>query len=333
MPNHSLNALTQRSAPLLKILGCEYPIMLAGMGGVARHKLAAAVSNAGGFGVLGMVREPAALIRSEILALRELSQAPFAVNLIPACTNAALLKEQVDTCLDLDVSTFVLFWEVDTALIRYLKSLGKTVIHQVGYQCDADAAQAAGADVLIVQGQEAGGHVRGQTSTLSLLPQIIQHCDVPVVASGGIASGQAVAAAMMFGAQGVSLGTAFLATHEANAHLHHKQRVLAAEADETIYTTLFARNWHEAAPVRVLTNAATRGEYDSADRDLIIGHQDGQPVYIFSTDSPLVGATGKLDDMALYCGQSCSQISTLCSAAERFQQIAEDAAQRLNQLP
>ena len=109
MPNHSLNALTQRSAPLLKILGCEYPIMLAGMGGVARHKLAAAVSNAGGFGVLGMVREPAALIRSEILALRELNQAPFAVNLIPACTNAALLKEQVDTCLDLDVSTLCCF--------------------------------------------------------------------------------------------------------------------------------------------------------------------------------------------------------------------------------
>ncbi|HUH36468.1 MAG TPA: nitronate monooxygenase [Spongiibacteraceae bacterium] len=312
--------------PLLGILGCELPVMLAGMGGVARHALAAAVNRAGGYGVLGMVREPCARIRQEVEALRALSDRNFAVNLIPAATDPRLLADQVATCLALDVRSFVFFWEVDTALIRHLKQEGRQVFHQIGNQRDADLAQAAGVDVLIAQGVEAGGHVRGTTSTLSLLPQIVVNSDVPVVASGGIASGQAMAAAFTLGAQGVSLGTAFLATHEANAHRHHKQRVLEAGADDTLYTTRFARNWQVPGPVRVLPNAVTRGDYDHADPDTVLGTQDGQPVYVFSTDSPLADATGKLDDMALYCGQSCGQLHALTSAEQRLQTLIQEAA-------
>ena len=319
----------QLQTPLLATLGCSVPIMLAGMGGVARHQLAAAVSNAGGFGVLGMVREPCSLIRTEVTALRALSNGPFAVNLIPAATDKRLLAEQVDTCLDLDVPSFVLFWEVDQALVRRLKSEGRQVIYQVGNQRDADLALAAGADALIVQGYEAGGHVRGTTATLSLLAQVVANSDVPVAASGGIASGQALLAALAMGAQGVSLGSAFLATDEANAHPHHKQRVVAARADDTVHTTLFSRNWHEPAPVRVLANAVTNGAYHDAASGQVIGAQDGQPVYLFSTDSPLADATGQVDDMALYCGQSCGQIERQCSAAERVRQIITEAAAQL----
>ncbi|EKF73012.1 2-nitropropane dioxygenase [Alcanivorax hongdengensis A-11-3] len=317
--------------PLLHTLGCELPIMLAGMGGVSRHQLAAAVSNAGGFGVLGMVREPVERIRQEIIAFRQLSDGPLAVNLIPAATDRHLLMDQIATCLSLKVHSFVLFWQVDTALIRFLKKEGRQVIYQVGNQGDADLAQSAGADVLIVQGHEAGGHVRGSTSTFTLLPQIVPNCDIPVVAAGGIASGDALLAAFTLGAQGVSLGTAFLATHEANAHPHHKQRVVRANADDTLYTTRFTRNWHEPAPVRVLANAVTRGEYNNAPRDIILGEQDGQPVYLFSTDSPLADATGKVDDMALYCGQSCGQVHQQCSAAERIDQILNDVNRCLKQ--
>ena len=313
--------------PLLELLGCSLPIMLAGMGGVARHRLAAAVGNAGGFGVLGMVREPVELIRREVAALRASSSAPFAVNLIPAATPKALLKAQVDACLALDVKSFVLFWEVDVDLVRALKAQGRQVIHQIGNRRDADLAQAAGADVLIAQGVEAGGHVRGTTSSMTLLPRIVAGSDVPVVASGGISSGEALVAALALGAQGVSLGTAFLATHEANAHPHHKQRVLEASGEETLYTTRFARNWHEAAPVRVLPNAVTRGDYDNAPADTVLGRQDGQPVYLFATDSPLADATGRLDDMAIYCGESCGTLTTLMSAAERVDSLVR-AAQR-----
>lgn len=319
--------------PLLHTLGCEVPIMLAGMGGVARHRLAAAVTHAGGFGVLGMVREPITRIRKEVLALQAMTDGPFAVNLIPAATDRRLLMDQIATCLSLNVDSFVFFWEVDTSLVSFLKREGKQVIHQVGNQRDADLALAAGADVLIVQGQEAGGHVRGQTSTLSLLPQIVACSNVPVVASGGIASGNALVAALDMGAQGASLGTAFLATHEANAHDHHKQRVITASADDTRYTTRFSRNWHESAPVRVLPNAITAGDYnhiDPAATEKIIGEQDGNPVYLFSTDSPLADATGRVDDMALYCGQSCGQLHAQCSAAERISQILQQACAVLN---
>lgn len=318
--------------PLLQTLGCSLPIMLAGMGGVARHQLAAAVCEAGGFGVLGMVREPAARIRAEVAALRLRTSGRFAVNVIPAATESRLLAEQIETCLELEVPAMVLFWEVNKALVKHLKHEGLQVIHQVGNQRDADAALNAGADVLIVQGHEAGGHVRGTTSLFSLLPQIAAQSPVPVVASGGIGNGRALVAALALGAQGASLGTALLATHEANAHPHHKQRVLAARADDTVYTTRFARNWHEPAPVRVLSNKVLEGGYDHAAPDTIIGEQDGQPVFLFSTDSPLADATGQIDDMALYCGQSCGQISRECSAHERIAEIIREAVECLDKL-
>src|SRR5690606_17167340 len=116
--------------PLVDILDCEIPIMGAGMGGVARHELAAAISNAGGFGCLGMVREPVERIRSEIQACRQLTQRPFAVNLIPAATERRLLESQLQVCFELDVKAIVLFWDVDTALVERLKGRGVTVIHQ-----------------------------------------------------------------------------------------------------------------------------------------------------------------------------------------------------------
>jgi nitronate monooxygenase len=320
------------NTPLLTTLGCEVPIMLAGMGGVARHELAAAVSRAGGFGVLGMVREPVDLIRAEVNALRERTDKRFAVNLIPASTDAALLKAQINTCLTLRVPAIVLFWDIDKALVRHLKEEGVQVIHQVGSQKDAEDALAAGVDVLIAQGHEAGGHVRGTTSTFALVSQLANQSPVPVVASGGIGNGRALAAALTLGAQGASLGTALLATDEANAHNYHKQRIVAAHADQTIYTTRFGRNWHEPAPVRVLHNDVLAGRYNDADPDTIIGHQDGQPVYLFSTDSPLKDATGEYQDMALYCGQSCGQIDQQCTAGERVERIIKEAEYYFHQL-
>lgn len=310
--------------PLCRQLGCRYPILLAGMGGVSRHRLAAAVSNAGGYGVLGMVRESVERLRYEVSALRELTDAPFAVNLIPAATGTQHLKNQINACRELNVRTLVFFWDVDDALVRAVRKDGFQVIHQVGNERAAEQALAAGADALIVQGHEAGGHVHGTTATLSLLRPVVDMSDVPVVASGGIASGDAIAAALLQGAQGVSLGSAFLTTHEANAHAHHKQRIVQARVDDTRYTTRFSRNWPVAAPVRVLENAVTRGECDDAGEDVVLGAQDDQPVYLFSTDSPLADATGRVDDMALYCGQSCGQISNIVSAGDRVDGLVRE---------
>ncbi|MFZ5957810.1 nitronate monooxygenase [Pseudomonas knackmussii] len=313
--------------PLVDLLGCDLPIICAGMGGVARHELAAAVGNAGGFGCLGMVREPVELIRREVEAYRALSERPFAVNLIPAATPPELLAAQVEACLALQVPAMALFWDVQPALVRRLKEAGVLVLHQVGRRSQAEAALRAGVDVLIAQGVEAGGHVWGEVSTLALVPELVALGEVPVVACGGIASGAAMVAALALGAQGVACGSAFLATRESYAHDYHKQRLVEATADETLLTEAFFRNWPMPAPVRVLPNAVTHGEYAElhARRETpVIGKQDGGPIYLFSTDSPLRDAEGRLEDMPIYAGQSCAQLRDIPAAAQRVAQLVEE---------
>ncbi|MHB9797400.1 nitronate monooxygenase [Pseudomonas sp. MT3] len=314
--------------PLVELLGCQVPIICAGMGGVARHELAAAVGNAGGFGCLGMVREPVALIRREVAAYRALSQQPFAVNLIPAATPADLFDAQLSTCLELQVPAVALFWDVQADVIRRLKEAGVLVLHQVGNRADAEAALRAGVDVLIAQGLEAGGHVRAEISTLALVPQLVALGEVPVVACGGIASGAAVVAALALGAQGVACGSAFLATDESYAHTYHKRCLVEAEAEQTLLTEAFFRNWPMPAPVRVLSNAVTRGDYAElhARRETpVIGEQDGGAIYLFSTDSPLRDAKGRLEDMPIYAGQSCTQLHDIRPAAARLAQLVDEA--------
>ncbi|WP_220463765.1 nitronate monooxygenase [Sediminihaliea albiluteola] len=321
--------------PLLELLGCEVPVMNAGMGGVARSALAAAVCNAGGFGALGMVREPVSRIREEVAALRKLSTGPFAVNLIPAATEPALLRQQIDCCIELQVPAIALFWDVDSELIQELKQQDILVLHQVGSRDDAHRALRAGVDVLIAQGVEAGGHVRGNVSTLALVPELAALSPVPVVASGGIASGAGLVAAIALGAQGVSCGSLFLATEESNAHPLHQQRLCRAHAEDTLLSHRFFRNWPMAAAVRVLPNSVTNGEYDHL-RNLqqapSIAEQDGQAIPIFSTDSPLRDATGSISAMALYAGQSCNQIHQVTSVAERMAQMMQEACNTLSRL-
>tara|TARA_R110001592_G_scaffold1277_3_gene7513 strand:- start:4548 stop:6062 length:1515 start_codon:yes stop_codon:yes gene_type:complete len=314
--------------PLLDLLGCEYPILCAGMGGVARAELAAAVSEAGGFGCMGMVRESPQFIRAQVTQYRALSHKPFAVNIVPAATAPALLEQQVATLIEMKVAAVCLFWDVMPEVVQRFKGVGITVIHQVGSVADAHRALAAGVDILIVQGVEAGGHVWANQSIYTLLPEICRFSAVPVIAAGGIATGQAIVAAMMLGAQGVSCGSAFLATFESNAHSYHKQRVIDAKADDTLYTTTFHINWPDDAPVRVLRNSVTETstpEQCRSEERVKIGEQDGQDVFLFATDSPLKGATGELEKMALYAGRSCGDIHGLCSAADRLQQLVMEA--------
>lgn len=334
-----MNVPAALNTPILQLLQCRYPIMLAGMGGVARSGLAAAVAHGGGFPVMGMVREPVALIEREVAALRAATQADlhFAINLIPASDSAQHVQAQIAACLRLRVPSIVLFWEVDQALVRQLKAEGVQVIHQVGNLRDAELALAAGCDALIVQGYDAGGHVRGLVPTLTLLPEVVAMAgSVPVAASGGIASGQALVAALALGAQAASIGSAFVATTESYAHPYHRKCLVDAHAEDTVHTTIFARNWTITAPVRVLPNAVTRGDYahlSEAEKNQPIAEQDGgQPIYLYSTDSPAVDATGRIEDMAIYAGQSVGQIHDILPAGERIARImgaAQNCLQRL----
>jgi nitronate monooxygenase len=168
--------------PICGLLGCAVPVVLAGMGGVARSELVAAVSAAGGFGFLGMVREPPELIRSEIARVRAVTTQDFGVNLIPAATPPDLLEAELDAVIAERVAAVTLFWDLQPDIVRRLRDAGCLVLCHVGSVRKAEEAAVAGAHVVIAQGIEAGGHV-------------------------GIVDGTGLAAALRWGAQGAVIGT------------------------------------------------------------------------------------------------------------------------------
>ena len=182
--------------PVCELLGCDVPIVLAGMGGVARSELAAAVSEAGGFGFMGMVREPPELITSEVAAVRARTGRAFGVNLIPAATRPELLAAELDACLAAEVPVVALFWDLAAEIVARLRAAGVRVVCQVGSAHEARAAEDAGAEIIIAQGVEAGGHVRGMMPLMDLLPQVLAAVRIPVLAAGGLVDGDDLAAVM-----------------------------------------------------------------------------------------------------------------------------------------
>lgn len=323
--------------PLCDLLGCDQPVLLAGMGGVSRWELAAAVANAGGYGMLGMVREDPALIAAEVTALRGATDRAFAVNLIPAATDPRLLDAQIACCLDLGVTAFSFFWDVMPDVVARVKRAGCLVLHQVGTVEAARLAEEAGADVIIAQGVEAGGHVHGRHPAFGLAEQILAQTDLPVVISGGIATGEGLAAALTIGADGVQCGTAFLATEESFAHPYHKSRIVDATGDDTVLTDVFVLNWPKGAAVRVIANSVTdalEGHYLGHDPDSLpreaIARDGDQPRLRFSTDSPLRTTTGDLEAMALYAGQGAGAIHDIPTAATRLDAMVAQAGHILN---
>lgn len=309
------------------------------MGGVARSELAAAVSAAGGYGFLGMVREPPELISEEIRRVRAATDRPFGVNLIPGATDPALFAEELAVCLETRVHSLCFFWTVDADAVARARAAGCRVVYQVGSVADAIAAERAGAQAVIAQGFEAGGHVRGTTSSLVLIPAVAAAVSIPVVACGGFATGAGLAAALALGAHGIHCGTAFLATRESFAHDYHKTRILEARAEDTVHTDVFAVNWPAGSPVRVIGNAITERYRD---RPLghtpeeypreIIAYENDRPIPRYSTDSPLRITTGKLEEMPLFAGQVTELIDDIPTAAERLLDIVAEAETTLGRL-
>lgn len=327
------------TTPLTERLGCRYPIISAGMGGPARSELAAAVSAAGGFGLLGMVRETPALVEREIAAVRARTNRPFGVNLIPGVTDPALFEAEFAACLEAGVSAFCFFWTVMPAVVERAKKAGCLVLYQVGSAADAVAAERAGADVIIAQGVEAGGHVRGRLPLSVLLPEVVAAVKLPVAASGGIVNGADLAAALALGAHGVHCGTAFLATPESFAHDYHKQRILDAKSGDTVHTDLFAINWPPNSPVRVLKNSVTEAAGDKLwgyDPDKlpreVIGEEEGRPVHKFDTNSPLRNMTGDFEKMALYAGEGVGRVTAIRPAAQVIERMLAEADAALDRL-
>jgi len=313
--------------PVCDLLGCRYPVVLAGMGGVARSALVRAVTDAGGFGFLGMVREPPELIESEVRQVRAHTGQPFGVNIIPAATEPGLLQRQIDACLTLRVPVVCLFWDIAEPVIRRFRDHGVVVVCQVGSAAEAAAAERAGAEALIAQGVEAGGHVRGDQPLERLVPAIAEITDLPVLAAGGLADGADLVGVLSLGAQGGVFGTAMIATTESFAHDYHKARIVEARDGDTLLSEIFHVNWPAGAKVRTLHNSVTDGAHGDphGGERVVIGHEGDRPIYLFSTDSPLRSMTGDFEAMALYAGTSCGRIDRIAGAREKVEAIVAQA--------
>ncbi|MHA7652207.1 NAD(P)H-dependent flavin oxidoreductase [Mycobacterium sp. ML4] len=218
----------------------DVPIVQAGMGTVAGHELAAAVSEAGALGTIAGARAP---IAAEVAAARRLTGRPIAVKLLLPFVR----RGDVQAAAAADV--IVTFWGVPRRLAA------TTWFHQCGSVDEAKAAAAAGADGVIAQGVEAGGHVRGTTPALELLDQVRRAVDIPVLVAGGIVDDRGVREALEAGAAAAVVGTRFLLSQECRAHPEYKKRCL--EGSETVLTELFGLGWPDA-PHRVIPNVATR---------------------------------------------------------------------------
>jgi nitronate monooxygenase len=326
--------------PLCRALGIEHPIFSAGIGAAAGPELAAAVSGAGGCGVLGTASLAGKFVRAQIQRLRELTDRPFGVNLVLPI----LRKGQIEACFDERVPIVVLFWGDAGPYVEEAHRRGIQVFLQVGSVGEAVAGAAAGVDAIIAQGVEAGGHVKGTTSLSVLLPAIVDAVEpLPVIASGGIADGRGLVAALSLGAQGVSMGTRFLASVEAHASAAYKARVVACNAEDTVHTDQFNVGW-PGAPHRVLRTSAidrweragrpASGQRPDEGKTLGTMQSGGGTVDIpaYSAYLPEPQVSADIEGMALYAGQSCSLIQDIEPAAEIVAQIVRDATETVNRL-
>jgi enoyl-[acyl-carrier protein] reductase II len=233
--------------PLCTMLGIEHPILLAGMGGVSYAPLAAAVSNAGGYGVLGMAGTTPDFIRQQMAQVRSLTDKPFGVDLLAATPDA--LTAAVEVIIEGGASSFIAGLGVPLPIIARLKAAGLKVMVVCGAVRHAVKAQEAGCDAVICQGGEGGGHT-GLVGTLPLVAQAVDSVDIPVVAAGGLYDGRGLAAALALGAQGVWMGTRFIASDEAHAGDLYRQAVLEAADEDTVRTRSYS-----GKPMRVRKNA------------------------------------------------------------------------------
>jgi len=233
--------------PVCDLFGIEHPIFLAGMGEVAMADLCAAVSQAGGFGTLGMVAAPPDRIRAEMRRVRQLTDRPFGVDMLAALPEQ--MNAAIDTILEEGAAAFITGLGVAAPLIRKCHDHGVKVMAVCGKVSHAQRAEEAGCDAVVAQGTEAGGHT-GLVAGMALVPQTVDAVRIPVLAAGSIVDGRGLAAALALGAHGVWMGTRFIATREARASQAFKKRIQEAASDETRIT-----RGYSGKPMRVIRNA------------------------------------------------------------------------------
>jgi NAD(P)H-dependent flavin oxidoreductase YrpB (nitropropane dioxygenase family) len=330
-PRHR-STLASRSTAVIatsftKLVGVTAPIQLAGMGGMTTVDLVAAVANAGALGMFGAAMVPAAVLDAVLQQLSSRTRGAFGVNFLmpfldPEAVAVAARRARV-------VEFF--YADPDPRLVERARAFGALSSWQVGSLEEAVAAERAGCDFVVVQGAEAGGHVRGASSLLPLLSRVLDRVRVPVVAAGGIATARSLAAVLASGCGAARIGTRFVASAESGAHPEYVKALLAADATDTCLTEAFSGMWPNA-PHRVLRSAVAAAE-DLSD-DVVGEMREGEsalPIQRFSVIPPTRTTTGRIDAMALYAGESVANVAAVQPAAEIVAELVRGAERLLRE--
>ena len=311
--------------PICDLLKIDVPIVLAGMGGVAYADVCAAVSNAGGFGTLGMAAETPEGIQQEMRRVRELTDKNFGVDLLAALPEQMMAA--IDIIIEEGATAFIAGLGVPGPLVQKCHDNGVLVMSMCGKVSHAIAAQEAGCDVVVAQGTEAGGHT-GKVAGMALIPQVVDAVDIPVLAAGSIVDGRGLAAALAFGAQGAWMGTRFIASHEARAGESYKKQIGAARAEDTSVTRCYS-----GKPMRVITNGYVEAKEQAPDSILRFPEQ----MYASMQDgvmSALGGITEGIDAdrVCMPCGQGAGSIDDILSCQEIVDKTMAEASQVISRL-
>lgn len=310
------------------VLTWRVPVMQAPIGPATTTDLVAAVSAVGALGTLAASWTEPTVLRRQLETLRASVGERFCVNLVLSFDQ----RERLEIALDEGVRFVSFSWGVDRMLIRRAREAGACVLVQVGDAAAASRAVDAGADVILAQGVEAGGHVEGTTPLAELLAEVRGMVDLPLVAAGGIADRTSAMAARAAGADGVACGTAFLAAVEADVHPDYLERLFHSDGSDTELTTLFDVGWPEA-PHRVIRND-TIVAWEAAGRppsgirpgeNEVVARRCGAQVVRYSDAQPTADTAGNIGSMALYAGMSVG----LVRRRETAQTITCEIAQGL----
>ena len=301
---------------ITEMVGIEYPSIQGGMAGVAEHHLAAAVSEAGGLGLIGGANAPGEVVRDEIRKARELTNKPFGVNVM-------LLSPHAD-----DVAKVVVEEGIKVVTTgagnpeKYMdmwKAAGVKVIPVVASVALARRMEKYGADAVVAEGMESGGHI-GEQTTMTLVPQVVDAVSIPVIAAGGIGDGRGLAAAFMLGAEAVQMGTRFVVAKEAIVHENYKQRVIKAK---DIDSTVTGRS--HGHPVRCLRNQMTR-EYIKLEQE---GKSFEELEYLTLGTLRRAVQEGDVMNGTVMAGQIAGMISKEQTCKEMIDEIMEQAEKLL----
>jgi nitronate monooxygenase len=290
-----------------RLVGCRVPIQQAGMGFVAGPDLVVAVSDAGALGTLGLGGVPVSACTAAVEAVAARTSRPFGANFLMPFLD----RDAVATVAGRARVVEFFYGDPDPSLVSMVQSAGSLAAWQVGSVDEGRAAEVAGCDLVIAQGTEAGGHVRGTIGLRPLLDGLLDVVSVPVVAAGGIGSARSVAAVLAAGASAARVGTRFLAAEEADVHPSYLEALINARAEDTVLTTAFSEGWSDA-PHRVLRQCVEKAE-SLEDGDANVGEVElapglRVPLPRFSTIPPNRSASGRVGAMACYAGESVGYV-------------------------